>query len=117
TGADVAVVVVGDTESEGADRGDLTLNDQFCTLAGCGPSTSDQNALVAAVAAANPHTIVVEETGGPVLMPWLGQVKGVFEAWYPGEQGGNAIASLLFGDVNPSGHLTETFPAKQGDLP
>jgi beta-glucosidase len=115
--ADVAVVVAGDVESEGTDRTDLTLSNAFCSLLGCGPSTGDQNSLISAVAAANPNTIVVLETGGPVLMPWLDQVKGVFEAWYPGEQGGDALAALLFGDVDPSGHLTETFPAGMSDLP
>src|SRR5207237_3624347 len=73
--------------------------------------------LIAAVAAANKHTIAVLETGGPTLMPWLGQVAGVLEAWYPGMELGNAIAALLFGDANPSGHLPETFPRSQADLP
>ena len=70
----------------------------------------DQDALIAAVAAANPHTIVVRNTGGPVVMPWLSQVAGVIEAWYPGEQDGAAIAAVLAGDVSPSGHLPVTFP-------
>jgi beta-glucosidase len=73
--------------------------------------------LVAQVAAANPNTVVVLDTGGPVLMPWLPAVKGAMEAWYPGQEDGNALAALLFGDVNPSGHLTETFPASRADLP
>jgi beta-glucosidase len=72
---------------------------------------------VSAVAAANPNTVVALETGGPVLMPWLSQVKGVVEAWYPGQDEGDAIASVLFGDTNPSGHLPETFPASTSQLP
>jgi beta-glucosidase len=77
----------------------------------------DQNALVAAVAAANPHTIVVVENGGPILMPWLSQVSAVLEAWYPGQSGGPAIADLLFGVANPSGKLPITFPASEAQLP
>ena len=63
------------------------------------------------MAAANPHTVVVLNTGGPVLMPWLARVQGVMEAWYPGEQDGASIAALLYGDVDPSGRLPVTFPA------
>jgi beta-glucosidase len=76
-----------------------------------------QNALIRAVAAANPNTIVVLNTGGPVLMPWLSSVKGVIEAWYPGQDDGTAIASVLFGDTNPSGHLPETFPTSLSAIP
>ena len=65
----------------------------------------NQDALVSAVAAANPHTIVVLETGGAVTMPWIGQVSAAMEAWYPGIRGGEAIANVLFGDVNPSAKL------------
>ena len=115
--ASVAVVVVGDSESEGTDRSNLTLTGGTCTLAGCTPQPLDQNALISAVAAANPNTIVVLDTGGPVLMPWLGQIKGLLEAWYPGQEDGNALAALLFGDVDPSGHLPETFPAAMSDMP
>jgi beta-glucosidase len=115
--ANVAVVVVGDSESEGVDRANLTLTGGVCELVVCLPQLSDQNALIARVAAANPNTVVVLDTGGPVLMPWLSSVKGLFEAWYPGQQDGNALASLLFGDVNPSGHLPETFPTAQSALP
>jgi beta-glucosidase len=77
----------------------------------------DQNALVEAVAAANPHTIVVIESGGPILMPWLSQVSAVLEAWFPGQSGGAAIADLLFGVANPSGKLPLTFPASEAQLP
>ena len=99
-----AVVFVGDQESEGVDRPNLEL-----------PGFQDQ--LIEAVAKANPNTVVVLNTGGPVLMPWLGQVKGVVEAWYPGEEDGNAIASVLFGEVNPAGKLPITFPASDSDVP
>lgn len=77
----------------------------------------NQDALIAAVAAANPRTIVVLETGGPVLMPWLSQVAGVLEAWYPGSGGGEAIAQVLSGAVDPSGHLPVTFPESAQELP
>jgi len=76
-----------------------------------------QNQLIAAVAAANPRTIVVLETNGPVLMPWLGKVAAVLEAWYPGSGGGPAIAKVLFGAVDPSGRLPVTFPASLAQLP
>ena len=73
--------------------------------------------MIQAVAQANPHTIVVLNTGAPVLMPWLSQVQGVVEAWYPGQEDGNAIAAVLFGDVNPSGKLPMTFPASGSQIP
>jgi len=69
-----------------------------------------EDALISAVAKANPRTVVVLQTGGAVFMPWLAEVQGVLEAWYPGTRGGEAIANLLFGVVNPSGHLPITFP-------
>jgi beta-glucosidase len=76
-----------------------------------------QDALISAVARANPHVIVVLETGGPVLMPWLDQVGGVLEAWYPGSGGGEAIARVLFGEVDASGRLPVTFPNSEAQLP
>jgi beta-glucosidase len=79
--------------------------------------TDNQDALVAAVAAANPKTVVVLETGGPILMPWIDQVGAAMEAWYPGTEGGEAIANLLFGKVNPSGRLPATFPRSLDQLP
>jgi beta-glucosidase len=103
-GADVAVVFAYTSEGEGSDPASLSL-------AGNG------DALISTVAAANPNTIVVLETGSAVTMPWLSSVKGVMEAWYPGGQGGSAIASLLYGDANFSGRLPMTFPASQADLP
>ncbi|HEX6445687.1 MAG TPA: glycoside hydrolase family 3 C-terminal domain-containing protein [Streptosporangiales bacterium] len=102
--ADVAVVMVGERSSEGRDRPNLSL-------------PGDQDALVEAVAAANPHTVVVVKSGGAVLMPWLDKVPAVLEAWYPGEEDGNIVADLLFGDANPSGKLSVTFPKKEGDFP
>jgi beta-glucosidase len=101
----VAIVFAGDQEGEGTDRSTLSL-----------PFNQDQ--LIEAVARANPHTIVVLNTGAPVLMPWLKQVQGVLEAWYAGQENGDAITAVLFGDVNPSGKLPMTFPASntQGPL-
>jgi beta-glucosidase len=87
---------------------------QWATEAEDLPSLSlegDQDELIAAVAAANPRTVVVLETGTPVVMPWLGEVAAVLEAWYPGTRGGEAIARILFGEVNPSGRLPISFPA------
>src|SRR5205823_1689432 len=77
----------------------------------------DQDQLVEQVAQANPRTIVVLDTGGPVLMPWLGQIAGVLEAWYPGQRDGDAIAKLLFGAAEPSGRLPQTFPASDASVP
>jgi beta-glucosidase len=116
--ADVAVVFVGAEDSESVDRSTMGLSSGFCSLAGsCTPSPVDQDSLISSVAAANPHTIVVLNTGGPVVMPWLNQIQGLFEAWYPGQQDGNAIAALLFGDVDPGARLPETFPRSLADIP
>ena len=96
--ASTAVVVVSDdTETEAADRLGLAL-----------PSAQDE--LVSAVAAANPHTVVVVEAGAPVTMPWLSQVSSVLDTYYPGQVEGTALASVLFGHSDPSGHLPVTFP-------
>jgi beta-glucosidase len=103
-GADAVVIFATQWMIEGEDVPDLTL-------------PNGQDALIAAVAAANPKTVVVLETGGPVLMPWLSKVGAVVEAWYPGAKGGDVIADLLFGDVNPSGRLPITFPAEPSQLP
>jgi beta-glucosidase len=119
--ASVAVVFAYSPSTEGVDQGSglaLPPEGTHCELIGCTAGSGyNQDALISAVAAANPNTVVVLETGGPVLMPWLSQVKGVVEAWYPGQDEGDAIASVLFGDTNPSGHLPETFPASLADLP
>ena len=100
----VAIVFVNQFMSEGRDAATLGLPD-------------NQDALVSAVAAANPHTIVVIESGGPVSMPWVGNVNGVLEAWYPGIGGAQALAAILFGDVNPSARLPVTFAKSDADLP
>ena len=102
-GARVAIVFATQWNSEGVD-GPLQLS-------------GGQDALIEAVAAANPHTIVVLETGNPVLMPWLGRVQGVLEAWYPGARGGEAIAKVLYGEVDASGRLPISFPASEDQLP
>ena len=102
--SDVAIVFVSQWESEGMDLPDLNFS-------------NGQDALVSVVAASNPHTIVVLENGGPQLMPWLPNVSAVLEAWYPGQKGGEAVANILFGSVNPSGKLPMTFPASVADLP
>jgi beta-glucosidase len=102
--ADIAIVLVNQYMSEGRDAETLSLPD-------------NQDALVHAVAAANPHTIVVLETGNPVSMPWAPDVKGILASWYPGIAGAQAITNILFGDVNPSGKLPVTFPKTEADLP
>ena len=102
--ADAAVVFVTDLRTEGGDTSSLSL-------------PGDQDNLIARVAAVNPKTIVVLNTGGPVLMPWLSSVAGVFEAWYPGQANGDAIASLLFGDTNPSARLPVSFPSTEQQTP
>ena len=112
----VAVVFADDAEGETQDEPNLNLRAGACTFV-CAYSNEDQDTLIAAVARANPHTIVVLDSGGPVLMPWISQVKGIVEAWYPGQQDGNAIAAILFGSVDPSGKLPETFPASESQLP
>ena len=101
--SDVAIVMVGDSETEGSDDS-ISL-------------TGNQDYLVEAIAAANSKTIVVMKSGTAILMPWASRVPAILEAWYPGEQDGNAVAAVLFGDVNPSGKLPLTFPAKLSDLP
>ena len=103
--ASTAVVVVSDdTESEATDRLSLNL-----------PSAQDE--LISAVAAANPHTVVVINAGAPVVMPWLNQVASVVDAWYPGQSSGTALASVLFGQTDPSGHLPVTFPQSLSQVP
>lgn len=118
--ADVAVVVVSDTATEGEDTTCIRIDctddkvvNGFSTQAG---TPRNLDAVIAAVAKANPRTVVVMETSGPVLTPWRGDVAALVEAWYPGESGGAAIARVLFGDVDPSGRLPATFPDKQSDL-
>ena len=100
----MVIVFATQWASEGLDQPDLSLPD-------------GQDALIAALTAANPNTIVVLETGGPVQMPWLDSAAAVVEAWYPGSRGGEAIAAVLFGEVNPSGHLPITFSRGVEQLP
>lgn len=102
--ADVAIVFANEVTSEGMDRTSLAL-------------PGDQDRLIAAVATANPRTIVVLHTSGPVLMPWLADVAGVVQAWYPGQVSGTAIAAVLFGDREPGGRLPMTFPADETQGP
>jgi beta-glucosidase len=102
--SEVAIVFAHQHTHENADLENLALPDE-------------QDELIRQVAAANPHTIVVLENGDPVLMPWLGSVKAALETWYPGARGGEAIANILFGDVNPSGKLVLSFPKSEADLP
>jgi beta-glucosidase len=103
-GADAVIIFAHQWTAEMFDLPDLSLPDR-------------QDGLIAAVASANGRTVVVLETGGPVLMPWLPLTAGVIEAWYPGAHGGEAIARILFGDVNPSGRLPMSFPAGESQLP
>jgi beta-glucosidase len=102
--ANVAIVVVNKGESEGSDLGNIDL-------------ASGDNTLVSNVAAANPNTIVVVNSGSAVTMPWANSVRGIVEAWYPGQQYGNALGALLWGDVNFSGKLPVTFPQSLADVP
>jgi beta-glucosidase len=102
--ADVAIVFAYQWESEGFDLPTLDL-------------APEQNKLIDAVAAANPNTVVVLETGSPATMPWIDKVAGVVEAWYPGIRGSEALANLLIGQVNFSGKLAITFPKSDSDLP
>ena len=103
-GSDVAIIFAYQWESEGMDLDSLSL-----------PHHQDE--LIAKVAAANPHTIVVVESGGPVTMPWVDQVSAILEAWFAGSRGAEAVANLIFGDANPSAKLPITFPKSEADLP
>jgi len=100
--ADYAVVVVGSFETEALDRQDMSLPDE-------------QDALIAAIAAANPRTIVFVHAGSPILMPWVDDVAAIVEGWYPGGEDGEVTAAILFGDSYPSGKLPITFPVLETD--
>ena len=102
--ADIAIVFATQWTTEAEDVPDLRL-------------PNHQDALIAAVAAAQPRTVAVLETGGPVLMPWIKAVPAIVQAWYPGQRGGEAIANILTGRVNPSGRLPITFPADASQPP
>jgi len=106
--ADVALVFVGRTGEWDSEGSDLPDNLKL---------PGDQDDLIAAVAAANPNTIVVLQTGTPVAMPWLDDVAAVLQAWYPGQECGNAILDVLLGDVTPSGKLTQSWPRRTEDNP
>ena len=104
---DTAVVFVGrsgEWDTEGSDLENIEL-------------PRNQNALITAVCAANPNTIVVLQTGGPVEMPWVAQAPAIVQAWYPGQECGNAIADVLFGHADPAGRLPQTFPVRWSDNP
>jgi beta-glucosidase len=94
----------GEWDTEGSDLTDIRL-------------PGAQDALAAAVLAANPRTVVVLQTGGPVEMPWLDHAAAVLQSWYPGQEAGHAIADVLFGDAEPSGRLPQTFPVRFEDNP
>jgi beta-glucosidase len=102
--SDVAIIFAYQWESEDMDLPSLALPEH-------------QDDLIAKVAAANPHTVVVVESGGPVTMPWADKVSAILEAWFAGSSGSEAVASVLFGDVNPSAKLPLTFPRSEADLP
>ena len=102
--SDVAIVFAYQWTSEDFDLPNLSLPE-------------NQDALIGQVAAANPRTIVVLETGSAVTMPWLNQVRAVLEAWYAGSKGADAVANILFGEVSPSAKLPMTFPRSEADLP
>jgi beta-glucosidase len=102
--ADIAIVFAVRAEGEGFDCADLSL-------------PWGQDALIAAVSAANPNTVVVLQTGNPVAMPWRDSANAIVQAWYPGQAGGRAIAEILVGQVNPSGRLPITFPVDLGQTP
>jgi beta-glucosidase len=102
--ADVAIVFAYQWASEGMDLKSLSL-------------AHNQDDLIAQVAAANPHTIVVLETGNPITMPWVNAPAAILEAWFAGSDGANAVGNVLFGVVNPSGKLPNTFPKSEADLP
>ena len=105
--ADIAIVCVGrngEWDTEGSDLPSIELPGR-------------QNELVAAIAQANPNTVVVLQTGGPVEMNWLGAVNALVQSWYPGQEAGNAIADVLTGAVEPSGRLPQTFPVRWADNP
>jgi beta-glucosidase len=107
--ADVAIVIVGldaEWESEGYDRQTMDL-----------PSNGSQDRLIEAVVSANPRTVVINQSGSPVTMPWADRVPAILQAWYQGQEAGNALADVLFGAACPSGKLPCTFPRRLEDAP
>jgi beta-glucosidase len=122
--SDLAIVVAADTEAEGVDKPCMSLIPQ-CSGGQATPANpeatqlafGDQDSLISSVAAANSNTVVVLQTGAPVLTPWRESINALLEAWYPGEDGGTAIAKVLFGDADPGGRLPATFPQREADIP
>lgn len=110
--ADVAIVFGYQWESEGMDLPTLALPNYKED-----GKDVDQNAVIEAVAKANPRSVVVLESGSPVTMPWVDAPAAILEAWYSGSDGANALGNILFGTVNPSGKLPNTFPKSEADLP
>lgn len=102
--ARTALVFAFDNNTEGADRASLSL-------------PGNQDDLISAVAGVNPNTVVVLNTASSVTMPWVNEVAAVLDMWYPGQEGAEATSRLLFGDANPSGKLTQTFPAAESETP
>ncbi len=120
--ADVAIVFVSDKASEGVDKTCLSLDCPALPLSVLVPGLpklggKPQDALIAAVAAANPNTVVVLQVAGPVLTPWRDQVAAMLVAWYPGQEAGDALAHVLFGDTDAGGRLPLSFPKAEGDTP
>lgn len=130
--ADVAIVITGDVQTEGQDKSCIGLScssdfinsnsvllgrKSLCLISPCPLNGINQDVLVRTVAAAQPKTVAVLETGGPVLTPWRDQVAALVQAWFPGQEGGTALARMLFGDVDPGGRLPVTFPAAASQLP
>jgi beta-glucosidase len=102
--ADVAIVLAGTIAEEGRDRPSISL-------------ANGQDSVIAAVAAANPRTVVVLKDNASTLMPWVDKVPAVLETWFPGQEDGAIMARLLFGLATPSGKLPVTFPMRESDLP
>ena len=117
--ANVAIVFASDLECEGGGKAygpaappvGSVSDRRSISLSG------DQDKLISAIAAVNPHTVVVLNTGAPVAAPWLTKVSALLEVWYPGQVDGNAIASVLFGDIDPSGHTVQTWPDDEQQMP
>ncbi len=115
----IAIVFADDLECEGGGKAygpaappAGAVNDRISIDLGGG-----QDKLISSVSAVNPHTVVVLDTGAPVSAPWLGKVSALLEAWYPGQVDGNAIAAILFGKVDPSGHVVQTWPVDEQQMP
>jgi beta-glucosidase len=120
--ADVAIVFVADQASEGVDKTCLSLDCPALPLSVLVPGLPElgakpQDDLIAAVAAANPNSVVVLQVAGPVLTPWRDDVGALLVAWYPGQEAGEAIARVLFGDTDPGGRLPLSFPKAENDTP